>query len=145
MSATEPSPVFASVVSGFLRDLALGDPPGLLDPLQDRDAQLLAGRLALGVERRGLERERLAVEVDVARRVAGRSGSRGRPASRRPRRPTLSCGSCADEPQRLLLGEPLGRELDVELARRVGRAVERRGRRAAARTIGRPASGVPYW
>ncbi len=123
------------------RDLALGDPRRPASTrLRTATRQRLAGRLALGVEGRG-------VGAGTTRRRGRRRGSSpGR--SRRPRTASMTVGrrrdvvlrQLRDEPERLLLGEPLGRELDVELAGGVGRAAERSGRRADGR---RPAGRRP--
>ena len=52
----------------------------------------------------------------------------------------------ADDPEGLFLGEPVRRDLDGELARGVGQARGRPGRRATRTSIGRPeATGAPYW
>ncbi len=63
--------------------------------------------------------QRLAVEVDVAgrREAIWNAADRQHHVGRRPRRCPRRARAGA---QRLLLGEPLGRELDVELPRRVG-------------------------
>ena len=114
-----PCPVFASVVErprGSTSRSATR--PALLDPLQDGDRQRLAGRLALGVARRGVERGTTRRRGRRRGSCSGRSGTPGRRASRPRPPPTLSCGSRADEPQRLLLGEPVGLELERVLARR---------------------------
>ena len=50
----------------LLRDVALGDPSFGRDLLDQGGRERLADRLALGVGRDDLERERFAVEVDVA-------------------------------------------------------------------------------
>ena len=44
-----PCPVFASVCTALRCDLALGDAAGLVDALDDRGRERLAGRLAVGV------------------------------------------------------------------------------------------------
>ncbi len=97
--------------------------PAVVDLLDQRGRERLAGRLALGVGRDDLERERLAVEIDVAGRAQADLEAADRQHDRR-RGGHVVLGQPGGESQRLLLGESLGGELDMILAGRVGRAVE---------------------
>ena len=101
------------------RNLALGYATLGRDLLDQRGRERLADRCAPGVGGDDLDRERFAVEVDVA---GGAQADLEAP-DRQPDRRHLGqviLRQPGGEAKRLLLGEPLGRELDVILAGGVG-------------------------
>ena len=119
--------------------------PAWLTSLTTAARERLAGRLALGVGRRDLERERLAVEVDVAagleadveaadRQHHGRRGRRRCPAA--AGRPVASACSSANPS----VGE--ARRGTCPSASVVPWRTRPSGR---VTSIGRSATGAPYW
>ena len=91
-----------------------------------------------------LKRERLAVEVDVARRAQADAEPPDRQHDRR-RGGHVVLRQLGGQLERLLLGEALGGKLELELARPASVVPWRMRPSGRLTSIGRPATGAPYW
>ena len=141
----EASPVLGVRDHGLARGLALADDPALRDPLEHRDRDLVTCRLIQSILGVDLERERFAVEIRVASRRHA-DLERARTASPNiGRNGDIVARQTSLEPERLFLGKSRGHELDMELARAVGQAVQGPAVGKAATWIGQVRhAGAPY-